>query len=115
MAGKRKKERLKGFVEFFLCIILLLSIITLNFYQSFAEEKLVLSENQFSFILKEGEKASKTVKITNTTSSDIYFSVFKAGSADKPVKLLSNGGEETGSYWLTSKQNYMRTGYNEIE
>ena len=115
MAGKRKKERLKGFVEFFLGIILLLSIITLNFYQTFAEEKLVLSENQFSFVLKEGEKSSKTVKITNTTSSDIYFSVFKAGLADKPVKLLSNGGEETGSYWLTSKQNYMRTGYNEIE
>lgn len=110
---KRKKKSVNRIGILFTILIILSSIEGINWI--FAEEKLILSEQEISFKLKENEKASKTVRITNVTSSDIYFSTFKIGAQEKPIKLLTNGEEERGSYWFTAKQNYLRSGYNEIE
>jgi outer membrane protein assembly factor BamB len=114
MVGEEREKRLNHLGRIVISF-LLLTLVSTGISWISGEEKLILSDTQISFKVNEGEKASQTLRITNTTSTDIYFSAFKTGLQEKPLRMLSSGEEERGSYWLTTKQNYLRTGYNEIE
>jgi len=83
--------------------------------------KLSLDKKEISLHLEEAQTSKHEIKITNLSNEDIFYSAYKIANESRPYQIKQNSlnaadpGDELGSGWYTTQQNFGRTGFNPVE